>query len=141
MNKYIPYSDMAKEPQFLADHLFNGVTAEAVIVDELDEKILGFECDKISWDHYDDSLEIYVNPPEDWELTSEMAIRILGMGFSRFWVNFYDGTEQYCQREWVKAEDSPRRIAPADPWFKVYERKPVPHPKYKDGKPFDYTKA
>lgn len=84
----------------LATRLFESGRAESQIEDIVDEA-LGFYCERISWDDYDDSLEIMMGSecPDEWRADKEFADKIRAMGFSRFWVNWPDGFEQYCTGE------------------------------------------
>lgn len=56
-------------------------------------------------DAYDWSLEVYMTEevPADWVCTKEQRDAILGWGFMRFWINFPDGTEQYCAADHLGA--------------------------------------
>lgn len=80
-----------------AEQVHRGTFAEMHIeevADELWPDLVGH----IGTDHYDNSLELYFTEqtPADLSCTSEQARRVFELGFHRFWLNFCDGTEQYC---------------------------------------------
>jgi hypothetical protein len=83
----------------LADRLHDGNMAHAVIEDRVDEIFPDLVC-KIGSDYYDNSLEVYFSPetPADFVATQEQSDKIFEMGFSRFWLNFTDSTEQAVSR-------------------------------------------
>jgi predicted deacetylase len=76
--------------------LFDGTFAEAALEELLDEA--GVEFEKIGWDHYDNSLELYDVPPE-YRLSDEAKKVIFDAGFSICYMNHTDKWEtHYSQR-------------------------------------------
>ena len=51
--------------------------------------------DDISTDHYDNSIELHGVKPST-AISEELRQAIKELGFDRYWINFTDGTEQYC---------------------------------------------
>lgn len=98
----------------LAAHIHN-LDAEAKAealgqVEELCRMIWPGSVERISTEALDNSLDIYVRKTkgllypteagkESMVADIEQAAQVLGMGFARFWLNFADGTEQYCHRD------------------------------------------
>ncbi len=81
-----------------AEQIHRGTFAEMhveEVVDELWPDLVGH----IGTDHYDNSLELYftAQAPADLSCTLAQAKVVCGLGFHRFWLNFTDGTEQYCR--------------------------------------------
>lgn len=76
----------------LADRLFDGDRAAADLEDALEEAGASFE--RLGWDHYDCSLELYGSPPD--HRLSEQAQRVAhGAGFLKVFVNHTDGWETH----------------------------------------------
>jgi hypothetical protein len=76
----------------------DGMMATAEAEGALTE-IVGVELLGIGWDWYDRSFEIYPEEADDIVLTPEQHAAILALGCSRYWINFKDGTERYCNGE------------------------------------------
>lgn len=51
-------------------------------------------------DAYDESFEIDMSRkiPPDWACTITQRDALLAIGFARIWINFKDGSQQYCDR-------------------------------------------
>lgn len=105
----------------LAARIFDAKAAECAIEQILwpDEEVPGQPAicphfAHLSFDHYDRSIEIHCEDttPESFAFTPEAAAIVFAMGFDCFWVNFPDGTEQFCE---------PNRIG---------KRLPVLHPRW-----------
>lgn len=65
-------------------------------------EILGIQLLGISWDHYDDSFEIYPwEDVTDVAPTDEQHKGILALGCVRYWINFKDGSQRYCKGQRV----------------------------------------
>lgn len=88
---------MSEQKLTLAERYHEGELAKDRIEDALCD-LLPWEDFGIGQDHYDNSLEIYLkgNGPDEWRATPELTESIKGMGFSQYWVNWPDGTEQHC---------------------------------------------
>jgi hypothetical protein len=61
--------------------------------------IVGVELLGIGWDWYDRSFELYPEDADDLVLTPEQHDKIMALGCMRYWINFKDGTERYCNGE------------------------------------------
>lgn len=78
-----------------AERMHQGCYAEMhveEVVDQLWPDLVG----RVGSDHYDNSLELFFleEAPETTMCTEAQAIEVFKLGFSRFWLNFCDGTEQ-----------------------------------------------
>lgn len=61
-------------------------------------EILGVELLGISFDTYDSSFEIYPDSGvSDVTVSDEQHAALLALGCSRYWINFENGDERYCQ--------------------------------------------
>ncbi len=83
-------------PQLTAsEKMHQGCFAETHIEEILDA-LWPDMVGRVGADHYDNSLEIYFIPdaPDTLVCTEAQATGIIALGFSRFWMNFCDGTEQ-----------------------------------------------
>jgi hypothetical protein len=101
------------EEKSLAERMHDGARAEAIIEDRIDDLFPELVC-KIGSDYYDNSLEVYMSPetPKDFSVTQEQADEIFKMGFSRFWFNFTDGSEQTAIAKGEFAGVKERRMIP-----------------------------
>jgi hypothetical protein len=83
---------MADQQDCIAERLFAGSSAES----ELDDKLynLGITYEKLGWDSYDGSLEIYGVPPDD-RLSPEAVAAIFDCGFIKIYVNHTDRWETH----------------------------------------------
>jgi hypothetical protein len=76
----------------LNERLFDGTQAEWEMAELLDDAGVPFE--KIGWDYYDNSLEIY-GVDNDYRLSPEVKKIIFDAGFSVCYVNHRDGWETH----------------------------------------------
>lgn len=79
---------------------FSRLTAGTNAVNEMTngiEKLMGIELLGLSWDTYDDSLEIYTHSATDFRATDEQHAAILAYGCNQYWINFKDRTERHGQ--------------------------------------------
>lgn len=103
-------------PDF-ADKMFEYLPLKDEFETELLKHVVNFE--RIGWDDYDNSLEIY-NVPDDVRLKKEGLEFIYGCGFTRIYVNHKDGwqthyhtlsTKSISTRGWRRKEvpETPER--------------------------------
>lgn len=88
----------------LADRVFAAQIAMAKAEDELTDAVMGWlgvaqDAEKcpwinLSWDYYDDSLELH-GCPVDLRLTRGEQGAAWEAGFKRIWLNHRDGSETY----------------------------------------------
>lgn len=76
----------------IAERLYDGTAAECEIEDQLADA--GVQFEKIGWDHYDWSLEIFDVPP-DHRLSEEAQRFAHSAGFAKVYVNHTDGWETH----------------------------------------------
>jgi hypothetical protein len=88
-------AELATKPKTLMARMDDGNNAMVEAEARLSE-IIGIELLGIGWDWYDTSFEIYPLDAEDVVLTPEQHAAILALGCARYWINFRDGTERYC---------------------------------------------
>ncbi len=79
-----------------AEKMHQGCFAESHI-EEVADTLWPDMVGRVGADHYDNSLELYFIPdaPDTTLCTEAQAKEILNLGFSQFWLNFCDGTEQH----------------------------------------------
>jgi hypothetical protein len=89
--------------QTIFSRMVDGDTAQNEAEQRIEE-ILGLELLGVSFDAYDDSLEIFpLSETADAIITHAQHEAILALGCSRYWINFADGTERYCRGERKKS--------------------------------------
>lgn len=108
----------------LGDTIFDAINTRNVAEDRIYERVCELfdehVIDDLSFDPYDTSIELYADA--DIVPTKEQAAAILGMGFSRCWINFKDETQIYFdgehaisarhKRSYDKYPKHPRRLTP-----------------------------
>jgi hypothetical protein len=106
----------AKPELTAAEKMHQGCFAE-MHVEEMLDKIWPDMVGRTGSDHYDNSLEIYCveEAPATMSCSMEQADEIFKLGFSRFWLNFCDGTEQAVCLVDEKIVLGHRRKAPGIP--------------------------
>lgn len=111
----------------LAERIFDGTGAACQVEDRLDE-MWPDVVNHISHDSYDNSLEVYFEKTvsSDFKATEEDAKKIFEMGFSCFWLNFTDGTEQAVTNRWK------------DRGLHIGERVAVTYPKWSEDAAANY---
>lgn len=112
-----------RERATLAERIHDGHRAESEAEDLLDD-LWPELVHHIATDAYDNSLEVYFElaTPGDLQATEKEAQAIFAMGFSRFWLNFADGTEQQVSNVWV------------DKGLHICQRRRVRYPKWTEEK-------
>jgi len=78
----------------LSERLFCSTFARAEIENMLEPSIPDW-CDwHLSWDYYDDSIELH-GMPLDWKISTGILQKLFDEGFQRVWVNYSDKSEKY----------------------------------------------
>ncbi len=95
-----------------AEQIHRGAFA-AMHVEETVDQIWPNLVGHISTDHYDNSLELYFleEAPRTMSCTIQEARVLFELGFHRLYLNFCDGTEQYCHEGGIqvrKKVENPR---------------------------------
>ncbi len=85
----------SKQPTLTAaEKVHQGCFAESH-VEEIADTLWPDLVGRVGADHYDNSLELFFteDAPDTTVCTEAQAVEIFKLGFSRFWLNFCDGTE------------------------------------------------
>ena len=85
----------------LAEQLFCSTFARAKIEDLLEPYIPDHVDWELTWDYYDESIELHHMPP-DWRMPVEVLKKLFAEGFQRMWVNYEDKSEIYYTKNNLK---------------------------------------
>lgn len=99
----MPTDHPPQTKQTIFSRMVDGVTARHEAEQRIKE-ILGLELLGVSFDDYDDSLEIFpLSKTADALITPAQHDALFALGCSRYWINFADGTERHCRGERKKS--------------------------------------
>lgn len=96
----------------IADRLFDGSYAESELEDALYQA--GVTCERMTWDHYDCSLELH-GVPESFRLSPVAQKVIHAAGFAKVYVNHVD--------KWETHYSWPSDFAESEGWRVSYPHK------------------